>query len=620
MSNKYTQVVTGDFETFFSKDYSLKLKRYNLSEYIRDPQFKAHCLALKINDGPTQVYYGDEIEDALSKIDWSITAFLAHNVAFDGFILSHHYDIVPVYYLDTLSMARAVHSNSIRANLDSVATFYKIGNKMPDVLMKTHGVLDLSPELAKQLGKYCAVDVDLCYEVYERMRPEISDVEMDLISLTVSMFCDPVLLVDIPRAEAALKQELDDRAALIAKTGMTEKDFRSGEKFAVMLRAAGITPPTKPSPTNPKKRTFAFAKNDLELQALLEHPEEPVRLLVAARIAAKSTIEETRAIRFIQAGKFQRKLPVLLNYFGAHTSRWSGGNKMNLQNLPRDGELRKSIIAPEGYQIVWCDSAQIEARVLAWLADHAFLLNLFASGQDVYRHQAAAIYRVHFDQVTPAQRFVGKVCTLGLGYGMGVEKFQHTLATGTMGPAVQLPINLCREIVGNYRVTNLQIARLWSTLNDMLGRMVNNIPATMKCLEFNHDFIQLPNQIRLHYPNLEGDWDPIEEKYREFRYYTLEEAVKKRMELEHTSKKMYGGLLTENLVQALARIIVANQMLEISQRYRVVLFPHDEVVCIVPNEEVEEAKSFMLKVMGTSPEWGQNIPLNAEAESGVHYG
>lgn len=617
---KYSQIVTVDFETYFSAEYSLKLKRYNISEYIRDPQFKLQCMAIKIDDGPTQVHYGDEIEDALVGIDWSTSALLAHNTAFDGFILSHHFGITPAYYLDTLSMARAVHSNSIRARLDDVATFYKIGNKMPDVLMKTQGILDLSPELAKQLGKYCAVDVDLCYEIFQLMRPEFIEAEMDLISLTTRMFCDPVLLVDIPRAELALKKELEDRAALIAKTGEKEKNLRSANKFAQALGALGVIPPMKPSPTNPRKQTFAFAKSDLEFQELLEHPNEAVRDLVAARLAAKSTIEETRAIRFIQAGSFRRKLPVLLNYFGAHTSRWSGGNKMNLQNLPRDGELRKSIVAPEGYQIVWCDSAQIEARVLAWLADHAFLLNLFASGQDVYKHQAATIYRIPFDSVTGDQRFVGKVCTLGLGYGMGVDKFQYTLATGTMGPAVKLSIEVCREIVGNYRVANLQIPRLWSTMNEHLGRMVNNIPSTLKCITFYKEHILLPNQIKLHYPNLTSDWDNINERYTEFRYYTLENAVKQRMGFEHKSKKMYGGLLTENVVQALARIIVANQMREISERYRVVLFSHDEVVCLVKDEELEEAKRFMLEVMSRPPDWGENIPLNAEVESGVTYG
>ena len=420
---KYQRIITLDFETFFSQDYSLKLTKYNTSRYIRDPQFKVHCVAIKINDDDVRIYYGDSIEDGIREIDWSTSALLAHNTAFDGFILSHHFGVVPAYYLDTLSMARAVHSNSIRANLDAVASFYGVGNKIPDVLDKTKGIVDLPYSVLTALGLYCATDVELCYDIFKRMRPEFSDAEMDLIDLTIRMFCDPVLLIDIPRAELALKKELDDRAALIAKTGVAEKELRSANKFASHLIELGVQPPTKIS-MRTGKQAFAFAKGDLDFQDLLTNPDDKVKDLVAARIAAKSTIDETRAIRFIQAGSFGRALPVGYSYFGAHTSRWSGNNKMNMQNLPRGGELRKAILAPPGMMIVSCDSAQIEARVLAWLAGHDKLLELFRSGEDVYKHQAAAIYGIPVEQVTPEQRFLGKVCVLGLGYGMGHDKFE----------------------------------------------------------------------------------------------------------------------------------------------------------------------------------------------------
>ena len=639
---KHQRIVTLDWETFFSQDYSLKLTKYNTSRYIRDPQFKVHCVSIKIDEDDAQIYYGDSIEDGIREIDWSTSALLAHNTAFDGLILSHHFGVVPAYYLDTLSMARAVHSNSIRAGLDAVASFYGVGNKLPDVLDKTKGVRDLPLDLLLPLGQYCAVDVELCYEIYKKMRPSFSQEEMDLIDLTVRMFCDPVLLVDIPRAELALKKELDDRAALIAKTGLTEKELRSANKFASHLIELGVQPPTKKS-MRTGKQAFAFAKGDLDFQDLLTNPDDKVRDLVAARIAAKSTIEETRAIRFIQAGSFDLPLPVGYSYFGAHTSRWSGNNKMNMQNLPRGGELRKAILAPPGAMIVSCDSAQIEARVLAWLAEHDKLLELFRSGEDVYKHQAAEIYGIPVEQVTPEQRFVGKVCVLGLGYGMGHDKFEYTLAAGLMGPPVNLPYRLCRSIVAKYRIVNLPIPELWSKMGKALGYMTTNMPCTYKCLSFSKHVAELPNGIILHYPNLtetsnteeeeeeedEEDGnknknkktvDPDTTPYTSFKYYNLEEAVKKRMGLKAKSKKIYGGLMTENLVQALARIIVANQMLEISKKYRVVMMTHDEVVCVVPEQEVKEAEVFMKAVMSTPPEWCSDIPLNASVESGATYG
>ena len=617
---KYQRIVTLDFETHFSAEYSLKLTKYNTSEYVRDPQFKIHCVAIKIDEDDAQIYYGDSIEDGIREIDWSTSALLAHNTAFDGLILSHHFGVVPAYYLDTLSMARAVHSNSIRAGLDAVASFYGVGNKLPDVLDKTKGVRDLPLDLLLPLGQYCAVDVELCYEIYKKMRPSFSQEEMDLIDLTVRMFCDPVLLVDIPRAELALKKELDDRATLIAKTGLTEKELRSANKFASHLIELGVQPPTKKS-MRTGKQAFAFAKGDLDFQDLLTNPDDKVRDLVAARIAAKSTIEETRAIRFIQAGSFGRPLPVGYKYFGAHTSRWSGSNGMNMQNLPRGGELRKAILAPPGMKIVACDSAQIEARVLAWLADHLELLELFRNGVDVYKHQAAAIYAIPIEEVTPQQRFVGKVCVLGLGYGMGAEKFQYTLAVGAMGPPVKLEDRECTKIVRAYRKKNSPIEALWTRMEDGLVRMAMPIVDTYKCITFHPDCVELPGGVLLRYPNFVGNQDKVTERYTSFTYCSLEDAVKRRMnkDIPIKEKKLYGGLLTENVVQALARIIVAEQMLEIAKKYRVVMMTHDEVVCVVNDSFVKDAEQDMLRIMSTPPAWCEDLPLNAEVTSGATY-
>ena len=88
---------------------------------------------------------------------------------------------------------------------------------------------------------------------------------------------------------------------------------------------------------------------------------------------------------------------------------------MNLQNLERGGELRKSILAPPGHVLVVADSSQIEARVLAWLANDSELLTLFENKADVYKHMAAKIYSITTEEVNKTQRFVGKVATLGLG-------------------------------------------------------------------------------------------------------------------------------------------------------------------------------------------------------------
>lgn len=620
---RHLPIVALDFETYWSAQYSLKLKHYNTSGYVRDNQFKAQCVGIKMGDSDTLWYRDEHIDAALAAIDWSSVALLCHNTAFDGFILSHRYGIVPAYYLDTLSMARAIHSNSIRAGLDAVCTFYNVGNKLPDVLDKTKGVRDLPPDLMTQLGQYCAVDTELCRMIFDKMRHRIPEPEFDLIDLSVRMFCDPVLYVDMARAEKALQDELDEKSQKIAAAGVSKEVLGSSERFAQALREVDgqILVPRKWS-AKQKKEVYAFAKGDLDFIALREHTNGKVRALVEARLAAKSTIGETRAIRFIEAGKNGAKLPVLLNYCAAHTKRWGGGNKMNMQNLRRGGELRKCIIAAPGWMIVACDSSQIEARVLAWLADHYKMLAAFKAwddgvGPDVYKSMASVIYGKPVEEITKDERFVGKVVVLAAGYGMGADKYEYTLAAGTMGPPMVVPNDKCRAIINAFRSKNDPYPKLWNAMEMLLVRMVMRSPTEYKILKTTREnSILLPNGLYLDYPGLEADFDQVNEKFSNFRYYSLEEQE----DPEAKGHKIYGGLLTENVVQALARIIVADQMLEIAKKYRVVTMTHDEVVCVVPEAEVKEAEQFMLSEMRKVPDWCPDLPLNAEVESGERYG
>lgn len=313
---------------------------------------------------------------------------------------------------------------------------------------------------------------------------------------------------------------------------------------------------------------------------------------------------------------------------------------MNLQNLKRGGELRKSIIAPEGHVIVVADSAQIEARVTAWLAGDEELLQLFRDGQDVYKYMASQIYRIPVEQVTKDQRFIGKIAVLGLGYGMGWAKFQHTLRTGAMGPAVDLPDMECQRIVKMYRMARYAIAKLWSEMDMLLYKMIMKREGTFGPLRHDKECrIWLPNGLYLQYPFLEADLDD-NDRFTNYRYYDYENGVKNRMLRQEAtaanSKKIYGGLLTENVVQALARIIVGDQMLRIAnnlketgcldganpdvgQIRRVVTMTHDEVVVCVPAEEGERTLEMMVTEMRTPPEWCQTIPLNAEGGFDVNY-
>lgn len=624
------KVVVCDFETFWAHDFSLSSKTLNTSEYIRSPQFLVHCCSIKVGNRKTKVFPGSKLKEEFAKIDWANTDVVAHNMAFDGAILAWHYGIKPRFYYDTLSMARGLHGDMSRASLDTIAKYYGIGAKSTTYLAPTKGLRELAPELYKNLAAGCAIDTDLCYEIFCKQIEVYPEDELALIDLTMRMFIDPVLHVDIPRAEQALEYEKQARLRAMALSLVDEKTLNSSDKFAQALREVGCEPPKKWS-TKQNCMAYAFAQNDPDFIELQNHENIRVVRLAQGRLAAKSTIVETRAYRLIQAGQRGQALPVMLNYFGAKTGRWSGGNKLNLQNLnrqeydetgkpvPMTGELRKSIIAPPDHVILVCDSAQIEARTLAWLAGQEDLVEAFRNGEDVYKKAACNIYNVPVEEVTKDMRFVGKVATLGLGYAMGAAKFQTTLALGMMGPPVKLSSELCKKTVNTYRRINHKIPALWKEAERVLSRMTMHKEGDWGVLSYDETSVWLPNGMGLHYPGLRAIWDTEKDRLSGFEYMS-----------NGNPKKIYGGLLVENIVQALARIIVSHQML-LTQDYfktlklkkgevaRIASMSHDEIINVVPARLADKAKQKQIDIMRTAPNWAEGLPLNAEAGYAVNY-
>jgi DNA polymerase I-like protein with 3'-5' exonuclease and polymerase domains len=254
------------------------------------------------------------------------------------------------------------------------------------------------------------------------------------------MFIQPVLYVDedllIDRVDDLRQEKMELLGSLkekleCASEEEVRKKLASNPKFAATLKDFGAVVPMKTSPTT-GKQTYALAKNDEGFIELTEHEDTFIQHLCAVRLGTKSTIEESRIQRFIEVGRRNKgKLPIPLKYYGAHTGRWAGSDKVNFQNLPsRDKKkktLKNAVIAPEGYMVINCDSSQIEARVLAWLAGQDDVVKAFAEGRDVYSEFATKIYKKPISKANPIERFVGKTCILGLGYGTGALKLQHTL-------------------------------------------------------------------------------------------------------------------------------------------------------------------------------------------------
>ena len=621
------KVVAIDFETYWDTDYTLK--KLSTSEYIRDTRFKAHMCSIKVGRRKTVVVPHKGIQAAFDKIDWTTHGLLAHNTAFDGLICSHHYGVVPAFYYDTLSMARGLHSNDIGAGLDEVAQYYGVGNKIAGVLDESKGVRDLPRELYRRMAAYCAGDDDLCHAIFKLMLEQFPQAELELVDKIIRMFCDPILTIDRPRVAAEHAKEVAHKKNLILSVltdadrskGTEDEQIARGKKvigsrdgYVALLKAEGIEPPTKLNKDG--KTIYAFAKTDIEFQALAEHPEERVRDLVEARLGVRSSINETRAARFLEATRDGHRLPVGYAYYRAHTGRLGGNNKMNMQNLQRGGELRKSIRAPKGWVMPVADSGQIEARVNAWLWGQDDLLGEFAAkdrglGTDPYCNFAELIYNRPITSADFIERFVGKTCILGLGFQMGAAKLQHTLATGGsggMGPKVFLTLEQCYEIVNTYRRKNDRIKWGWKFCQDtILEAMYTGRTGQWKSLHWEKERIWLPNGMCLKYPGLR----PHRHEDSPFVDWTYE--------AKDNVKKIYGGLLCENIVQALARIIITGQLLEIAKKDRIVMMTHDENVALAKAARGKAALARMIKIMSVPPSWCADIPLTAEGSVNEFY-
>jgi DNA polymerase len=358
-----------------------------------------------------------------------------------------------------------------------------------------------------------------------------------------------------------------------------------------------------------------LAKNDEGFLKLTEHDDPFIQQLCAVRLGTKSTIEESRIERFIDVGKRNKgRLPIPLKYYGAHTGRWAGSDKVNFQNLPsRDKKkkaLKNAIVAPEGHQVINSDSSQIEARVLVWLAGQNDVVKWYEEGRDVYSEFATKVYNKPITKADKTERAVGKTCILGLGYGTGWSKLKQTLK---LSAGADLDDRECQRLVKVYRDVNNKVIDLWRTcdeaLQDMASWPKNKQPYYLdmrNALLVTPKGIRLPNGLYIYYPGL--TWDVSEAKSK-FVYKSRRGMI-----------SIWGGSVVENVVQALARIIIGEQMIEINKKYRPALTVHDAVVCVVPETEVDEALSFIITTMSTPPSWATGLPVACEAHHGASYG
>jgi DNA polymerase I-like protein with 3'-5' exonuclease and polymerase domains len=618
-------VITIDFETYYNKEYSLS--KMTTEEYIRDSRFQVICMGIKINNEPTQVYYGKQVGEHLNTINFFDKAVLCHHAQFDGAILSWVYGITPMLWLDTLSMSRPKYKLTIGGSLEKLAMATQAGYKGTEVLNAIGLRLeDFTKDNLQRYGRYCMNDVDLTYRIYRILKSQFSVNEILSISQVIDMFTNPSLEINADALKQHHSYVVEERQKLLEQFGEAEavrKTLASNPKFAALLERIGITPPMKISKTTGKP-TYALAKTDQGMQSLLDHDNPTVAALAAARLGVKSTLEETRTLSLIKvAGR--GPLPVYLNYYGAHTGRMSGGDGLNLQNLPaRAGKaIRQAIRAPRNCKLVVADLSQIEARLVAYIAGQDDLVQAFAEGRDTYSEFASKVYGRTITKADKVERFVGKTCILGLGYGMGPERLADTLRIGQNGISVKLPEEEAKNVVLLYREVNHMITKLWKMCNKVLKAIANgNAMEFGKMFYCDEQGIRLTNGLYIRYPALRerhGKFSYIKKPADYTKYLKSMTGNVDSFDIKYEST--WGGAVTENIVQAQASILMREQMLECAKAgYPVKLQVHDEVIVCVPDSMVDKAVEDIRLIMSTPPTWAPDLPIACEVGYHQEYG
>ncbi len=606
------QTVFLDFETFYSSadKYTLDTKKGGLDicRYVRDGRFFPFGAAIAVGDGPVEWLMPDECSVAFERMPWADTTVVGHNVKFDGFILQDHYGEVAGQYHCTKAMSKAVLGKSIVGHsLRDLAEHFGLEAKGH---LKTDGLRTLTPDQYKELAEYCIHDVELCREIYRKLAVDFPQSQYEPMHRTIDMFVNPKMVLNVPLLEKTAKEESERREKIFEKIGIPKAEFASNVKFPRLLVSRGYEVPVKVSPRTGKPIP-ALALGDPEFLELTETENEELRNLCEARIAAKSTLLETRSKKLSIIGATGR-WPFDVEFSGAdQTHRFSGGAGAggNPQNFTRGSALREAVEAPEGYSLVVGDFANIELRIVAYLSKDPGLVQAIEQGVDLYCDFASVFYGRKITKADERERRFGKCAILGLGYGMGAAKFARTVRIQTGETITE---EQAEKAVDLYRTRYAGVPKLWKKLDgvlDVLGGATRpaqepwDLPVT-----FVKEAIILPDGLRIRYPNLRQVKDG---RYTEWIY-----DVYNKRNLEQ--RKIYGAKTVENITQALAGCLCKEAMLKMGDNVTGLVHDEVHVVCKRGLEQVTAQK--LKRAMSTSPSWMPEMKLDAEVGWGKNWG
>jgi len=614
-------LLTIDFETYYDtkSGYTLgeRLKNHvSMAEYIASPKFKAFGAAVWMRGKGYESSKAEWLSPVylssfLAGLDWRNTAIMAHNVKFDGAILRYAYGHVPRLYIDTLSMARAVLGTRAKGfSLKDLAEHFSL---IPKGLLNTDGLSELTEAQERELALYCEHDTSLCFHIYKELEPLLPSSQFQQIDENVRRFIFPRLMLDKYTLIQCNIQEHDRRESIFKTIGIEKKVFASNDRFPALLRQRGFQVPMKRSPSAARrgenKLIPALSVSDEEFMDMRNSDNKELQDLCEARVAAKSTLLETRSERLLKVADLSG-FPFDMNFSGARqTHRSSGGSGAggNPQNFTRNSLLRKAVRVPEGHKLLVADYAAIEARIQAFIAKETRLMAVFHADGDPYTDFASRYFGRPVTKADEYERRFGKTCILGLGYSMGPDKFRYRARIETERVISDQEAN---DAVKFYRSQYCMIPSQWRNLDYMLRDMscpsCDEPVPNAQFLRAVHEAIVLPSGLRLRYPNLrqeENEW--VYDAYRNGR-------------LERS--KIYGGKLFENICQALAGEVkkeAIRRLVDAGVGYAGEV--HDELLVVSSMQAAESDAAILHKAMTDPMPWWKELKLKAEVGIGDNW-
>ncbi len=504
---------------------------------------------------------------------------------------------------------------------------------------------DMNQEQRENLEKYTKTDIEIETYLFKNLLPLITnpEIELPLANQTLQLYLNPQVEIDKQLGEE-LKQKMQIEMIKpiqqlnINGVSCSQKEI-SGNKSFVKLLEQHLDPDEQvPMKKGKNGMIPALAKDDRGMNYLKnEHKNPIVNQLAEARISIKSWPGHIKRInRFInQANCRGGKIGMPLTYYAAHVGKWGGTEKINVQNLGGRGRkgagthplirnIRQMLKAPDGYVFGICDFAQIELRITAWFAGQNDLLQALANGCDVYSEFATnelfqEPIRKPKKSDPPAvarmltfKRGFSKDGTLGFTYGMGTNRlYEDCYANDALRPAFdsgEYDWGFIDKLIKTLRKRYSNIPKFWSTV-EKAWKFVTKYPKEQyrcedKLLFYNQNnttIIQLPSGRNIYYPQAT---------------VTRSGSLKSRWD----KKGLWGGSLTENIVTATARDILAGALLRLEAAgFNILWHVHDEIICLFPKFSANKDLQKMSELMKVIPEWAKGLPIDVEGKLSERY-